>query len=242
SGSSVTLSASATPVSPSTISSVQFKIDGSNLGPAVTSSPYSTTWDTTTISDGSHELTASATDDYGNTNTSDAVTVIVDNSVPALQTSLSNMGGHHRDVSNLLASNIPPTSPLSATQTKAFVFIRNLSFGSEGNDVVELQRFLVGQGYLSSDNITGNFRSATKSALQAFQKAQAIVFSGTPSTTGFGNLGALTRAKINTILKGAAPSVPAASATTTQSLQDLVTSLQKQLLGLMSLLIAQLRK
>src|SRR5437879_6124194 len=67
---------------------VQFKLDGTNLGLEETSSTYSIAWDTTTVSNGSHALTAVARDAAGNTATSAAVTVTVNNDVtpPVLST------------------------------------------------------------------------------------------------------------------------------------------------------------
>ena len=47
------------------ISSVQFKLDGTNLSAAEISAPYSITWDTNTVPNGMHTLTAVATDAYG---------------------------------------------------------------------------------------------------------------------------------------------------------------------------------
>lgn len=62
------------------ISSVQFLLDGSNLGAPITAAPYSITWDTTTANPGSHTLTATAHDSDGQSTTSTAVTITVDNS------------------------------------------------------------------------------------------------------------------------------------------------------------------
>src|SRR4029079_1183418 len=45
---------------------VQFKLDGANLGTEDTASPYSTTWNTTTATNGSHTLTAVARDAAAN--------------------------------------------------------------------------------------------------------------------------------------------------------------------------------
>ncbi|MEO9476202.1 MAG: Ig-like domain-containing protein [Cyclobacteriaceae bacterium] len=59
---------------------VQFKLDGSDLGSQDTSSPYSYSWDTDGASNGSHTLTAVATDAAGNTTTSSSVSVTVSNS------------------------------------------------------------------------------------------------------------------------------------------------------------------
>lgn len=61
------------------ISSVQFKLDGNNLGPLITATPYSYAWDTTSVGNGNHTLTAIATDTTGLSTTSAAVTVNVQN-------------------------------------------------------------------------------------------------------------------------------------------------------------------
>ena len=61
------------------VASVQFKLDGVNLGAADTASPYSINWDTTTAAAGSHTLSAVATDTSGNTATGATVTVTINN-------------------------------------------------------------------------------------------------------------------------------------------------------------------
>ncbi len=58
---------------------VQFKLDGVDLGAELTAAPYSATWDTTQTSNGSHVLTAAASDAAGNNATSSGVTVTVNN-------------------------------------------------------------------------------------------------------------------------------------------------------------------
>ena len=55
------------------VASVQFQLDGTNLGSALTASPYTLSWDPTTVAAGTHTLTAVATDTSGNTATSTAV-------------------------------------------------------------------------------------------------------------------------------------------------------------------------
>src|SRR5215475_3241734 len=57
---------------------VQFLLDGANLGAEDTATPYTTTWNTTSASNGSHTLTARARDAAGNS-TSASVTVTVNN-------------------------------------------------------------------------------------------------------------------------------------------------------------------
>jgi hypothetical protein len=64
------------------VASVQFKADGTNIGSADTTAPYSASWNTTSLSNGNHTLTAVATDGAGNTTTSTGVTVNVDNGSP----------------------------------------------------------------------------------------------------------------------------------------------------------------
>jgi hypothetical protein len=61
------------------VSNVQFRLDGANLGSADSSSPYSVSWDTTAAGNGAHTLTAVARDAAGNTTTSTAVSVTVNN-------------------------------------------------------------------------------------------------------------------------------------------------------------------
>src|SRR6267154_1347869 len=77
-----TVSASVTITGSLTVSSVQFRLDGANLGARDTSAPYSVSWNTTATSNGSHTLTAVATDILGVQFTSSPVTVTVNNAPP----------------------------------------------------------------------------------------------------------------------------------------------------------------
>jgi fibronectin type 3 domain-containing protein len=61
------------------VAGVQFKVDGQNLGAEDLAAPYSVSWDTGPLLNGSHTLTAVARDGNGNTATASAVTVTVDN-------------------------------------------------------------------------------------------------------------------------------------------------------------------
>jgi hypothetical protein len=61
------------------VASVQFKLDGADLGSADTTSPYSYSLNTATLSNGSHTVLAIATDTSGNTTTSSTVTFTVNN-------------------------------------------------------------------------------------------------------------------------------------------------------------------
>jgi len=66
------------------VSSVQLEVDGATVA-TLTTAPYNHAWDTTTVANGTHTLTAVATDSAGNATTSAAVSVTVDNTVPAGQ-------------------------------------------------------------------------------------------------------------------------------------------------------------
>jgi hypothetical protein len=68
---------------------VRFAVDGANIGAEDTSAPYSVTWNTASVSNGPHSLTAIARDAAGNVTTSAAVTVTVDNFVDATPPSVS---------------------------------------------------------------------------------------------------------------------------------------------------------
>jgi hypothetical protein len=82
SGSSVTVSASA--LDDVGVTSVQFKLDGVNLGAADTTAPFSISWDSTGVADGSHTLTAVASDAALHATTSAGIAVTVDNTPPTV--------------------------------------------------------------------------------------------------------------------------------------------------------------
>ena len=65
------------------VAGVQFYVDGTPLGAEDTKSPYNASWNTTTVANGTHTLTARARDAAGNITTS-TVTVTVDNTKPTV--------------------------------------------------------------------------------------------------------------------------------------------------------------
>ena len=92
------------------VSSVQFRLDGGNLGgPVAGAGPsYALSWDTTTVSNGTHVLSASATDAAGNTGVSAQISITVSS------TSTSPL------ISNVLASGI-------TTSTAGIVWTTNVA-------------------------------------------------------------------------------------------------------------------
>ena len=81
-GGTITISANATDAVG--IASVQFQVDGADVGAADTTAPYSISWNTTAASNGAHTIGAVARDLAGNVTTSSSVNVTVSNwAVPA---------------------------------------------------------------------------------------------------------------------------------------------------------------
>lgn len=79
----------------------------------------------------------------------------------------------------------------------AATFTRNLSVGSEGSDVSQLQTILTTLGHYTYGEITGYYGQATQAAVQRYQCAKGIVCFGTPASTGYGAVGPKTRATLN---------------------------------------------
>ncbi len=78
SGASVMVSADASAVVG--VAGVQFKLDGANLRVEDTDAPYRVTWNTTTVANGSHTLSAVVRDAAGNQARARAVSIVVSNS------------------------------------------------------------------------------------------------------------------------------------------------------------------
>jgi hypothetical protein len=58
---------------------VQFKINGANLGPEILSAPFNMTWNTLSVANGAHTLTAVARDQAGNQTTAETISVVINN-------------------------------------------------------------------------------------------------------------------------------------------------------------------
>jgi hypothetical protein len=100
------VSASATIVGGLTVQSVQFQLDGANLGAADTVAPYAISWDTLTASNGTHTLTAVAHDALGAQWTSDPVTVTVFNSPVATENQQPGSGNWAMWVGGMPADDV----------------------------------------------------------------------------------------------------------------------------------------
>lgn len=97
------------------VAGVQFRVDGSNLGPEVTIVPYAGSWDTTGMSNGTHTITAVARDAAGNRTTSSAVTITVSNIAKPVDTTA-------------------PSTPTGLTATAVSPYQINLSWNAATDD------------------------------------------------------------------------------------------------------------
>ncbi|MFZ2500688.1 MAG: Ig-like domain-containing protein [Minisyncoccia bacterium] len=80
-----------------------------------------------------------------------------------------------------------PTAPSASVGTvlgaSVFVFLKNLGFGSRGNDVIELHKILIKEGLLKISTPTGWFGPLTKAALMKYQAKNKL-----PATGYFGHI------------------------------------------------------
>ena len=130
---------------------------------------------------------------------SDASTdnVRTDTNVTANITVTANFEGFTRGSSAMSIYNnlyVPSNVPIvdSTIQTNKLNLSKNLTIGATGKDVVDLQKFLVAQGYLvmPSGVLMGKFGALTKAAVIKYQIKNNI-------TPAIGFVGLLTRTAIN---------------------------------------------
>jgi lysophospholipase L1-like esterase len=168
------------------VNAIQFKVDGVNIGPSGSSSPYSVTWDSTSVSDGSHVVSVTASDVDGGTATS-SVGVIISNAVSSSVGGggASSAGGGFSTVTPTATTTpaptpcapgdlfntatgtrcpaalaiVPRTTPLADAAT--FSFTKDLYFGAQDPQVKWLQEFLNGEGYLVAGSGNGSPRHET---------------------------------------------------------------------------------
>ena len=141
------------------VAGVQFRLQGANLGPEDTTSPYSTSWNTTTVPNGSYTLTAIARDAAGNTKTSASVTVTVSNtSTPPPSSALT--------ISNLtVASGKTYVVPTSGLQAGGTVYIdRAYTFTT-------VPTLVQGAAYIQTAN---DDKAATNAAFLSFTVNQPV--------------------------------------------------------------------
>ncbi len=78
------------------------------------------------------------------------------------------------------------------------ILARALSRGSTGDDVLMLQKYLIGQGLLAEGSASGYYGALTEAAVQKWQSSHSLISKGSALLTGWGIIGAQTRAAIRT--------------------------------------------
>lgn len=128
-----------------TLASVQFYDGATAIGTAVVSAPYTVNWDTTKVTNGSHSLTAKATDNMGGSTTSAVVMVTVSGGIAAAAMSATQMFPMTSSKASGVAriSVAPDTGAVSGTvrlsgMTAQAVTINQGFAGSTGEAVVTL--------------------------------------------------------------------------------------------------------
>ncbi len=104
---------------------------------------------------------------------------------------------------------------LSVPLVSAAEIRSDLRFGSKGEQVKELQRYLIANGFLMGE-ASGNFLSLTRAAVRAYQKSAQL------PQTGF--VGAMTRAKINAQARAIATPSATSSTSSTSSFASTTAS------------------
>jgi concanavalin A-like lectin/glucanase superfamily protein/galactose oxidase-like protein/Big-like domain-containing protein/purple acid phosphatase-like protein len=118
------------------VQSVQFRLDGQDLGSPDTTAPYTMAWNTTTTTDGSHALTAVARDASGNATTSATRTVGVHNTGLVAAYAFEEASGNSAvDTSNGFNGTIS-----GATRVTAGRFGKALSFDGTNDWVTVADR------------------------------------------------------------------------------------------------------
>ncbi len=113
-----------------------------------------------------------------------------------------------------------PSTPIPGSLPYCPSLIHSFGRGVSGSEVAALQRFLIAAGFLNSSSVTGYFGELTEKALQGWQAEHGVVTSGTPDTTGFGYLGARTKAAIVQNCSGSETGIAGATLRVTPSGSD----------------------
>ncbi len=130
---SVDLQASASDDS-GTVSSVSYYIDGSATPLATkTTAPYTYTWDSATVSNGTHTIVAKAIDPAGNVGTSNTVSVSVTNGKPDLVVTSITISPTSPKVGDLVSFSATIKNQGTATTTSGASY--NVSFSVDGTQV-----------------------------------------------------------------------------------------------------------
>ena len=99
------------------------------------------------------------------------------------------------EVENL--NKLPEQANVRAYQVQECLQIsRVIRQGASGEEVEKLQEFLKEKGHFEFDKITGYYGPVTEEAVKRFQAKEGLVSKGNPETTGYGQIGPKTMARI----------------------------------------------
>lgn len=186
------------------VASVQFKLDGiTNLGSPVTTAPYSYPWDTMSVPNGAHTLSATATDSSGNVASSSSVSVTVNNPVavtppPAAttppvtagcpapyaatspwNTAISSTPTISPNSGQYIASLLPSTAKLTSDPTQ---YADPVYFVNNSTPLVSISYV---NGWFSNVTNGGNTLTDNRSIDSTQRHTLVPMPSGTPMTNGF---------------------------------------------------------
>jgi hypothetical protein len=182
------------------ISNVQFKVDGSNVNSAATNSPYTTSWDSTKIANGTHAITAMATDTSNNTTTSSPVSVTVSNTpdttAPTVSLTAPTPGATVSGSSVAISANASDNVGVAGVQFK----VDGANAGAEDTSSPYSIAWDSVSATNGTHNITavardaaGNATTSTSVSVTVSNTAANVTmgFNGVGSTTDTGNAGQL---------------------------------------------------
>jgi hypothetical protein len=181
------------------VASVQFLLDGQPLGSPDTTAPYSTTWNTTASTAGSHALTARAVDTSGNSGTSAAITARVDNTAPTAAI----------------------TSPAAGSTVSGTVTVT--ANASDANGVTSVQFLLDGQPLGSADTTapySTTWNTTTSAAGSHALTAQAVDAAGNSGTSAPTNVTISGAAPVVALTSPAAGALVSGTVTVTATASD----------------------
>jgi len=118
--------------------------------------------------------------------------------------------------------------PDEFSSTECLVLTENMARGISGTAVTALQRFLQAQGHYLAQTLSGTYDNATLVAVTDFQIAQGLITSRT--TSGAGNVGPLTREKVQEV-SCAQPQAEAVTEETTASTTEAEITFQRRVRG-----------
>jgi hypothetical protein len=151
------------------LAGVQFEVNGANVGASGTTSPYSITWNSTSVSDGTTTIAAVAQDAAGNYATS-SVTVTVDNTAPSIS-SISSGTPAAASATITWTTNKPATSQVAYGTSSSYTATTTLNTSLVTSHSVSLGSLNPGTTYhfevLSADVVGNLGASADQTFLTA---------------------------------------------------------------------------